>query len=94
VAAGGAAVEVEVWALPQAQVGSFLALIPSPLGLGTVELEDGSPVHGFLCEAHALAGARDITAHGGWRAWLAARSLATSSHDDADPAAVARVPAN
>jgi allophanate hydrolase len=78
VTTGGGAVEVEVWALPQAEVGSFLALIPAPLGLGTIELEDGSPVHGFLCEAHALAGARDITAHGGWRAWLAARAAAAA----------------
>ncbi|MGA1328500.1 MAG: allophanate hydrolase [Rubrivivax sp.] len=92
VAAGGAAVEVEVWALPQAQVGSFLALIPAPLGLGTVELEDGSPVHGFLCEAHALAGARDITAHGGWRAWLAARTgvpAAQAAQAAQAPAAIA-----
>ena len=68
----GASIEVEVWEMPQSQLGSFLALIPAPLGLGTVELEDGTPVHGFLCEAHALAGATDITALGGWRAYLAA----------------------
>lgn len=68
---GGAAIEVEVWALPQRAVGSFLALIPPPLGLGSVELEDGTHVHGFLCEAHALQGARDISGCGGWRAYLA-----------------------
>ncbi len=71
VAAGGVAVAVEVWAMPQTAVGSFLALIPPPLGLGSIELADGSPVHGFLCEAHALAGATDISQHGGWRAYLA-----------------------
>ncbi len=70
-AAGGAAIAVEVWALPQSAVGSFLALIPSPLGLGNIELADGRQVHGFLCEAHALAGATDISEHGGWRAYLA-----------------------
>jgi allophanate hydrolase len=79
VAEGGAAVEVEVWAVPQAAVGSFLALIPSPLGLGTLQLEDGGQVHGFLCEAHALAGAQDITSHGGWRAYLASRSTPAGS---------------
>ena len=42
-----------------------------PLGLGSIELADGSPVHGFLCEAHALTGAQDISEHGGWRAYLA-----------------------
>jgi len=70
VAEGGAAIELEVWEMPQAQLGSFLALIPPPLGLGSVQLADGSYVHGFLCEAHALAGARDISHHGGWRAYL------------------------
>ena len=67
---GGGAVEVEVWALPQAAVGSFLALVPPPLGLGSVMLANGRHVHGFLCEPHALAGAVDITAFGGWRAYL------------------------
>lgn len=70
VAEGGAAIEVEVWALPQHAVGSFLALIPAPLGLGSVQLADGRQVHGFLCEPHALQGARDISAWGGWRAYL------------------------
>ncbi len=71
VAEGGAAIALEVWAMPQAAVGSFLALVPPPLGLGSVQLADGRHVHGFLCEAHALAGAQDITATGGWRAYLA-----------------------
>jgi allophanate hydrolase len=70
VAEGGGAIALEVWAMPVAAVGSFLALIPPPLGLGSVQLADGSHVHGFLCEAHALAGAHDITALGGWRAYL------------------------
>ncbi|MEP6740532.1 MAG: allophanate hydrolase [Caldimonas sp.] len=71
VANDGASIAVEVWAVPSAAVGSFLAMIAAPLGLGTVELIDGRRVHGFLCEGHALEGATDITAHGGWRAWLA-----------------------
>jgi allophanate hydrolase len=73
VAAGeaGTAIEVEVYELPQAAVGSFLALIPAPLGLGSVELADGRWVHGFICEPWALAGAPDISAFGGWRAYLA-----------------------
>jgi len=69
----GAAIELEVWALPRERVGDLLAGIPAPLGLGTLELEDGSTVHGFLCEAAAVADATDITASGGWRAWLATR---------------------
>ena len=58
--------------MPTDQVGSFLALIPQPLGLGTLTLADGSSVHGFLCEPAALDGARDISSTGGWRAHLAA----------------------
>ena len=69
---GGVSLDVEVWDVPVAEVGSFLALIPPPLGLGSVELDDGTRVHGFLCESAGLAGARDISAYGGWRAYLAA----------------------
>jgi allophanate hydrolase len=68
---GGAQIEVEVWALPQAQWGSFTACIPAPLCLGQVQLEGGSQVTGFLCEPHAVAAARDISSFGGWRAYLA-----------------------
>ena len=53
-------------------MGHLLAGIPPPLAIGTVELADGSAVKGFLCEGHALAGARDITGFGGWRAFLKA----------------------
>jgi allophanate hydrolase len=70
VAEGGGAIEIEVWSLPAAAVGAFLRKIPAPLGLGTVTLADGSDVTGFLCESHAIAGARDITPLGGWRAYL------------------------
>ncbi len=67
----GPGIEVEVWAMPEDTVGSFLAAIPSPLGLGTVLLEDGSTVKGFLCEPAGVVGAEEITALGGWRAYRA-----------------------
>jgi allophanate hydrolase len=70
----GQAIALEVWAMPQSAVGSFLALIPAPLGLGSIELADGRRVHGFLCEAHAVAGAPDVSRFGGWRAYLASLS--------------------
>jgi allophanate hydrolase len=70
----GAAIEVEVWDMPSAAVGAFVAGIASPLGIGSVRLEDGGEVAGFLCEAHAVDTAHDITDYGGWRAWLAAKS--------------------
>jgi allophanate hydrolase len=66
----GFAIEVEVYEMPLEAVGGFLALIPPPLGLGSIELADGRWVKGFICEPHALVGAQDISAHGGWRAWL------------------------
>lgn len=76
VAEGGAAIALEVWALPRTALGTLLVQIPAPLGLGTVLLEEGTGVPGFLCETAGLAGAVDITAHGGWRAWLAVGSAA------------------
>jgi len=71
----GAAIAGEVWALPTAAIGALLAQVPAPLGFGTVALDDG-PCLGFLAETAALDGAPDITHHGGWRAWLAARGNA------------------
>ncbi|TDO38177.1 allophanate hydrolase [Paractinoplanes brasiliensis] len=64
---GGAAIEVELWQLPVAQVGGFLTGIAAPLSLGRVALQDGTEVTGFLCEAYAVTDAPDITAGGGWR---------------------------
>ena len=68
----GGAIEVEVWELPIAAFGALVAGIPAPLAIGRVELEGGEEVAGFLCEAQATEGARDITTHGGWRGYLAA----------------------
>ena len=67
----GHAIALEVYAIAQSQIGSFLALIPPPLGLGSVELADGSWVKGFICEPCGLAGAQDISHFGGWRAYIA-----------------------
>ena len=68
----GAAIEVELWTLPPAEFGLFVAAIPAPLGIGSVVLADGRQVKGFVCEHYAVAGARDISAFGGWRKFLAA----------------------
>ena len=67
----GAAIEVEVWELTTTAFGSFVADIPAPLGIGTLELADGSTVAGFICEPYALVGTPDITDFGGWRAYRA-----------------------
>ncbi|MEN4922396.1 allophanate hydrolase [Achromobacter spanius] len=73
----GAAIEVELWDVPVTAFGAFVAEIPAPLGIGTLELADGRLVKGFICEPRGLEGARDITAFGGWRAYLASLNAAT-----------------
>jgi allophanate hydrolase len=73
VAAGtGAAVEVELWALSAAAFGRFVTAVPPPLSIGTLRLADGRDAKGFLVEAAATEGARDISRFGGWRAYVAA----------------------
>jgi allophanate hydrolase len=57
--------------MDRARFGDFYARVPPPLCFGTIELEDGTGVSGFLCEAHATTGARDISTLGGWRNYLA-----------------------
>ena len=67
----GAEIALEIWEMPVQHYGSFVAMIPSPLGIGSVELTDGTAVQGFLCEAQAIAGASNISHLGGWRAYIA-----------------------
>ncbi|WP_129726979.1 allophanate hydrolase [Ectobacillus funiculus] len=64
---GGASIELELWEMPLSSFGVFAASIPAPLGIGKVELQDGSEVPGFICEAYAAADAENITALGSWR---------------------------
>jgi allophanate hydrolase len=68
--ASGGNIEVEVWSVPEDRFGSFVAGIPSPLGIGRIELEDGSMVSGFICEQGGIQGAEDITAFAGWRGYI------------------------
>jgi len=66
----GFRIEVEVWAMPESQFGSFIKLVGAPLGIGTVTIEDGSSVKGFICEPIGLESARDISTFGSWRSFL------------------------
>jgi allophanate hydrolase len=66
----GTGIEVEIWALPADTVGSFVEGVPQPLSIGTLELEDGSLVKGFLVEPTGIDGALDITSFGSWRSYL------------------------
>jgi len=70
----GAAIALEIWALSAAAFGAFVAAIPPPLSIGTIRLADGRSVKGFLVEAAGVEGARDISAYGGWRAFMAEKA--------------------
>jgi len=70
----GNRIEVEVWSLPKNKLADFVALIPPPLGLGRVELEDGSNESGFICEPRGFDGADEITQFGSWRSFIASKN--------------------
>jgi allophanate hydrolase len=72
-AGSGSSIELEVWALPAAAFGRFVAAIPPPLSIGTIRLADGRGVKGFIVEPANVGSARDISAYGGWRAFVAER---------------------
>lgn len=63
----GKSIELEIWEIHLSKLGSFLSLIPSPLGIGKIELEDGAEVLGFICETAAAKQSEDISSYGGWR---------------------------
>ncbi|MDJ0785261.1 MAG: allophanate hydrolase [Myxococcota bacterium] len=70
VAEGGQSIDAEIWALPADAFGRFVDAVPRPLAIGHVTLSDGECVAGFVCEGDGLAGARDVSHFGGWRAYL------------------------
>lgn len=70
----GTAIALEVWAVPTERFGEFMQGIPHPLGIGTLSLETGEPVKGFICEPSGINGAQDVTEYGGWRAYLQSKS--------------------
>jgi allophanate hydrolase len=70
----GASIEIEIWELSHEAFGSFVAEVPPPLAIGSVKIEDGTFVKGFLCEPFALEGAEEITQFGGWRAYLKSKA--------------------
>ncbi|TQF69417.1 allophanate hydrolase [Rhodococcus spelaei] len=66
----GAPVIGEVFRVSAAGLGGFLAALPAPMALTSVELSDGRSVVGFSCTHDAIDGATDITEFGGWVAYL------------------------
>ncbi|HEY1539003.1 MAG TPA: hypothetical protein VGF63_06370 [Solirubrobacteraceae bacterium] len=75
----GPPIELEIWELSAKSFGRLVAGVRPPLVIGTVALVDGRAVKGFLCETDAVVRARDITSHGGWRAYLASLVLAPTA---------------
>ncbi len=67
----GGSIELEIYEMDVTKLGSFMVGVPAPLAIGTVTLEDGTEVKGFVAEPRAMEGAEDITALGGWRAYMA-----------------------
>src|SRR5207244_12099887 len=76
---------VEIYDLPVAGFGALVASVAPPLAIGTIELEDGEAVKGFLCESWAAARARDITAYGGWVAFRTPAQTLTCSSPTSKP---------
>jgi allophanate hydrolase len=74
VAENGVSIAVELWQMPLQRFGEFVDLIPPPLGIGSLTLDGGEVVKGFLCEPAAVASARDISGFGGWKAFLASHA--------------------
>lgn len=74
----GVPIQVEVWSIPRSAVGVFLERIPAPLGLGSVELSDGSWVKGFICGANLSGDARDISEFGSFRVFMEQEGNAAS----------------
>ncbi|CAF1488714.1 unnamed protein product, partial [Adineta ricciae] len=66
----GPGIEIEIWAIPNEHLASFVNLIPSPLTIGNILLDDGQSVKGFLVEPSGTETAKDITQFGGWKAYL------------------------
>jgi allophanate hydrolase len=81
----GAAIEVELWAMPVASFGRFVAGVPAPLSIGTLVLVGGRAAKGFLVEAEAVVGARDISAFGGWRAFLKQAKVPACTRRQSEP---------
>ncbi|MFU8927193.1 allophanate hydrolase [Acinetobacter puyangensis] len=76
----GECIALEVWEIPNALFGAIVAEVPAPLGIGNVQLQDGSWVKGFICEAYALQDAVNISHFGGWRNYIAARQSSSQAN--------------
>ncbi len=71
----GSSFELEIWEVPMQNVGKFLSMIPQPLGIGTLNLNDGTQVKGFICEPCVGEQSEDISKFSGWREYIIAKEI-------------------
>lgn len=72
VSSGGSSIAVEIWVVPPAGIAAILLTEPDGLCVGRLILDDGGEVLGVLGEPALVEGQREITGHGGWRAYVGA----------------------
>lgn len=72
-AQGGVAIQLEIWAVPPAGLATILQQEPPGLCIGRITLATGEWVLGVLGELFLCETGREITAWGGWRAYMADR---------------------
>ena len=71
---GGVMFKLEIWEIPLQNVGKFISMIPQPLGIGTLNLEDGTQVKGFICEPCVMDDSEDISQFSGWVEYIESTS--------------------
>ena len=77
VKSGGVAVVVELWSIPCAGLAIILLQEPPGLSIGKVTLSDGTEALGVLGESVLCEGQKEISAYGGWRAYIHAKQEGT-----------------
>lgn len=70
----GVSVAVEIWDVPFGGIAGILIDEPSGLSIGKVKLEGGETVLGVLGEPALVEHQREISAYGGWRAYVDRRT--------------------
>ncbi|GAV55061.1 hypothetical protein ZYGR_0AS03840 [Zygosaccharomyces rouxii] len=68
----GSQIQLELYSVPLEKFGTFMSMVPEPLGIGSVELENGEWVKSFICEevGYAVKGSVDITSFGGFKPYV------------------------
>lgn len=68
----GSQIQLEVYSIPTENFGTFISMVPEPLGIGSVELDSGEWVKSFICEesGYKAKGSVDITSYGGFKPYF------------------------